>query len=222
MSKWLISILIILIYLLFPTSSVFAYPVLNQSACQCPPGYVPGGDVCPNQCIVDTSQNITGLDNSSQAPCINAIPIQSCSGTQQCLQTEIGPRCFDASNASTIQQASSPSPTPTLSSAGISCDPTTGGKGTGGILTAIGCVPTEPKALIQGLLKVILAGAGGIALLIMSIAAIRMITSRGDAEALKQAQGQFYAAITGLLFIIFSIFLLKVIGVNILAIPGFT
>ncbi len=90
-----------------------------------------------------------------------------------------------------------------------------------GVLTAIGCIPNQPQLLVQSLLKVVLLMSGGIALLLMGFGAIGMITSAGNPEALKAAQGRFTSAIIGLLFIIFSVLLLQIIGADILSIPGF-
>jgi hypothetical protein len=89
-------------------------------------------------------------------------------------------------------------------------------------MTAIGCVPTEPKAFVEGVLRVVSLAAGGIALVLMILAALGMVTSEGNAEALKEAQERFYYAIIGLLVIIFSVLLLQVIGVDILGLPGFS
>lgn len=97
-----------------------------------------------------------------------------------------------------------------------------GGKdSTSQIKTAIGCIPTSPSGLVQSLLKVITSAAGGIALLLMIAGAFQMITSQGNPDSLKKGQEQFTSAIIGLLFIIFSVLLLQIIGVNILSIPGF-
>ncbi len=90
-----------------------------------------------------------------------------------------------------------------------------------GIRTAIGCVPTEPKALVEGLLKYGTFAAGGIAFLIMIIASLQLITAEGNPETIKGAQEKFYSAIIGLLLIIFAVLLMQVIGVDILGLPGF-
>jgi hypothetical protein len=45
--------------------------------------------------------------------------------------------------------------------------------------------------------------------------------SQGNPEQVKGAREQLTAAIIGLLFIIFSLVILQIIGVNILKIPGF-
>lgn len=91
----------------------------------------------------------------------------------------------------------------------------------GGVVTALGCIPTSPVALIQGLLTMATAAAGGIALLLMAFGAIEMMTSAGNPDTLKKGQQQFTSAVIGLLFIIFSVLLLKIIGVDILGLKGF-
>lgn len=87
-----------------------------------------------------------------------------------------------------------------------------------GIKTAIGCVPTDPKTLINGLLKVGAGAGGGISLLLMIAGAFQMITSAGDQNRLQAAREQFTNAVIGLLFILFSVLLLRIIGVDILQI----
>jgi hypothetical protein len=63
---------------------------------------------------------------------------------------------------------------------------------------------------------------GGIAFLIMGVGAFLFITSQGNPEQLQKGKEMIVSAGAGLLFIIFSIFLLRLIGVDILKIPGFT
>lgn len=129
---------------------------------------------------------------------------------------------------------------PCASSAGLSCrtsdgkyiDPkgnvrddkggivATGQEGDG-ILTVIGCVPIEPAGLIKSFTKLATGAGGGIALLMMIFGAFRMITSAGNPETIKKGQEQFASAVIGLLFIIFSVLLLEIIGVDILNLPGF-
>lgn len=99
---------------------------------------------------------------------------------------------------------------------GIKCP-----EGTAGISTGIGCVPTEPKALVEGLLRYGTLSAGGIAFLLMILAALQMITAEGNPNTIKSAQERFYSAIIGLLLIIFSVLLMQVIGVDLLGLKDF-
>lgn len=98
------------------------------------------------------------------------------------------------------------------SAAGQLCD------GDKGIATAIGCIPTNPADFINALFKFGLGIGGGIAFLLMVFGAIEMITSAGNPESLKAGQERFTNAIIGILFIVFSVLLLQIIGVDILSI----
>ncbi len=92
-----------------------------------------------------------------------------------------------------------------------------------GINTAIGCIPFgNSTALISFILSWALGIAGGIAFLLILVAGFQIMTSRGDPNRLKAGQELLTSAIAGLVLLIFSIFILRVIGVNILQIPGFS
>lgn len=107
--------------------------------------------------------------------------------------------------------------------AGIPCDPDSGAvPGSGGVMTAIGCIPTSPPALIRKLMAFAAGIGGGIALLLIIMGAFQMMTNGANPEGLKKGREQFIAATIGLLFIIFSALILKIIGVDILNIPGFS
>jgi hypothetical protein len=88
-----------------------------------------------------------------------------------------------------------------------------------GIDTAIGCIPFAKPEMIAGfLVKWSIRIAGGIAILVFIAAGFQYITSSGDPEKIDSAKGLLTSAITGLLLIIFSVFLLRFIGYNILEI----
>jgi hypothetical protein len=91
-----------------------------------------------------------------------------------------------------------------------------------GIQTALGCIPTKDTTQFVGwLLGALIKIAGGIAFLLIIFGAIKVLTSSGNPEAVKAGQEMITSALMGLLFIIFSLFLLELIGVKILHIPGF-
>lgn len=92
----------------------------------------------------------------------------------------------------------------------------------GGAWTAIGCFDGNLSTFIsQQILGTGVGIAGGISLLCLMFAAFQMQTSRGNAEKVKKAQEMMTNCITGLMVILFSILILRIIGVNILRIPGF-
>lgn len=84
------------------------------------------------------------------------------------------------------------------------------------IKTAIGCIHTNPIDLIKDLLKFSTGISGGLAFLMMLLGAFQMITSAGNPETLQAGRDRFQSAIIGLLFVIFAVLLLKIIGVDIL------
>lgn len=91
-----------------------------------------------------------------------------------------------------------------------------------GVWTAIGCVNTDIGSFIQRwVLGFGIGLAGIVAFGSIIYAAIQMQMSQGNAEQIKKAQELLTSSIIGLLFIIFSVFILQFIGVNILQIPGF-
>ena len=98
-------------------------------------------------------------------------------------------------------------------------------KGTGqsvGVWTGVGCVRSNIGSFIQETLLGWGVGlAGGISMLCIMYAAFMMQTSGGEAEKIKKAQQLMTSCITGLMLIIFSVFILQLIGVRILRIPGF-
>lgn len=87
--------------------------------------------------------------------------------------------------------------------------------------TAIGCVHTNPAEFVKDLMKFVIGIGGGLAFLMMLLGAFQMLTSAGNPETLKAGQDRLTSAVIGLLFVIFSILLLQIIGVGILNIPGF-
>jgi len=87
--------------------------------------------------------------------------------------------------------------------------------------TALGDLPTNLSALLTKVFSIALSIAGVVALGLIIASGYRLMISQGNPEQVKGAREQLTAAIVGLLFIIFSLVILQVIGVNILNIPGF-
>ncbi len=92
----------------------------------------------------------------------------------------------------------------------------------GRMWTAIGCVDFNIQGIIQEQVFGWGIGLAGIsAILCIIYSAFILQTSANNPERIKQAQDTMTACITGLVVIIFSVFILNVIGVDILRIPGF-
>ncbi len=81
---------------------------------------------------------------------------------------------------------------------------------------------TDAASFIKSLFGVLLSLSGGIALILIILSGYKIILARGNPEKMQGAKESLTAAIVGLLFIIFSLVILQVIGVDILKIPGFS
>lgn len=88
------------------------------------------------------------------------------------------------------------------------------------INTALGCVPVEMGSFVPWLLGWLFGVAGGIAFLLMSYGFILIAMSGGDEKKIQGAKETITSAVTGLIVCIFGIFILRLIAVNILHIPG--
>jgi type IV secretion system pilin len=103
---------------------------------------------------------------------------------------------------------------------GFTTNPFKGCSNETSINTALGCVPTEMNKFIPWLLNALFGIAGGIAFLLMVYGFILVATSSGDEKKMAGAKETISSALIGLLVCIFSIFILRLIAINILQIPG--
>lgn len=146
--------------------------------------------------------------------------------------TVVGPAFFHA--VTPVYAADTTAQTPGESACGFISDANEQSKckacfDGGGAWTALGCFgksaePGSPSTVNDFLRSLIGLGTGiggGIAMLLILFSGFQRITSAGNPEKLHEAKELMTAAISGLLLIIFSVFLLKLIGVDILQIPGF-
>ena len=176
---------------------------------KCNTGYEPGDcsiwrddpKSCPTpHTCVTKSQASSCTTKLNLIPCSSDYPIE-CAGKYQC--------CREQSNCDAI------------TSINYRCDPGTG-NGNDGVITALGCIPTSSlNGFLSWILPKVIGIASGIAFLLMAFGAFQIITSSGDPKKTQAGKELITSALSGLLFIILSIFLLKLIGVDILQIPGF-
>lgn len=91
-----------------------------------------------------------------------------------------------------------------------------------GLWTGLGCIRISPAGFIQDTLLGFGVGLAGIvAILCIIYSAVLLQTSGGSPERVKKAREYLTNCIIGLLIIIFSVFILRLVGVNIFQIPGF-
>ncbi|MCX7881201.1 MAG: hypothetical protein N2482_01655 [Patescibacteria group bacterium] len=91
-----------------------------------------------------------------------------------------------------------------------------------GVWTALGCFSSDLSTMIKEKVFGLGVGlAGFIALMCIIYSAFQLQTSQGSTEKIKKVQELLTSCIMGLMLIIFSVFILRLIGVDILKIPGF-
>ena len=93
-----------------------------------------------------------------------------------------------------------------------------------GVSTVFGCIKPIGGDASQNMVKQILQIAtgigGGLALALILYGVFIVTTSAGMPDKLKAGSEIITSAIIGLIFILLSIFLVNLIGINILGIPG--
>lgn len=99
--------------------------------------------------------------------------------------------------------------------------PTTGKGPCPAVNTAIGPISTDPGGVVSSIMSILLSFAGVVAIFLIIGAGYQMMTSQGNPEKVKEARERLTSAIVGLLFLIFSVAILQIIGITILQIPGF-
>lgn len=94
-----------------------------------------------------------------------------------------------------------------------------------GVWTALGCIPYgeggNATSIVQAFIRIGLGIGGGVVVLMVLAGGFILSTSQGDPKRVDEAKAMITSAIMGLVFIIFSITILRFIGVRILQIPGF-
>jgi len=87
--------------------------------------------------------------------------------------------------------------------------------------TIFGCLPSDPNGFAASLLRFSLGIGGGIAFLASLLGCFYLLTSQGDPERINLGKKIIFYAISGLLIIVFAVFILQFLGLNLLGIPEF-
>lgn len=104
----------------------------------------------------------------------------------------------------------------------LRCNPS-GGKADSGIETAIGCISVldSPDVFLGAILKWAVGIGGGLAFILIVYAGFMIMSATGSPDRLKAGQELLTSALSGLILLVFSIFILKFIGVDILGLGAF-
>lgn len=84
----------------------------------------------------------------------------------------------------------------------------------GGIYIFVGCVDPTPLGVITGLIRITLGVVGGVALL--QLIWIGILLQSGQEKQIVAARKNLMATLTGVAVLVFSILILRIIGVNVL------
>ena len=82
-----------------------------------------------------------------------------------------------------------------------------------------GFLSGRTKELVNLLVSFAIGIAGGVAFLLLIYGGFKFMFSMGNPENVQQGREVITAAIIGLLVVVFSVFLLRLIGISILGIP---
>src|SRR3989344_2800115 len=87
--------------------------------------------------------------------------------------------------------------------------------------TALGCISfADANSFIETILRLGIGIGGGIAFILMLVAGFQIMTSSGNPERLRAGQELLTSAIAGLILLVFSVFILRTIGIDILSIQS--
>jgi hypothetical protein len=87
--------------------------------------------------------------------------------------------------------------------------------------TAIGCIPiTEANLFTIFIFRWAMGIGGGVAFLLILLAGFQIISSSGNPERLQAGRELLTSAVAGLLLLLFSIFILRLVGLDILGISS--
>lgn len=96
-----------------------------------------------------------------------------------------------------------------------------GGRIEGNYYTVIGCLSAKPEFFVKTILNIVFGIAGGLAFLAFLSGSTIVLTSSGNPIRLQTGKDIIASSLFGLLLIIFAVFLLRLVGFDILQLPGF-
>src|SRR3989338_72846 len=88
--------------------------------------------------------------------------------------------------------------------------------------TELGDFCNDPSLLIKNIIIIIVGVVGVISFGLFVLGAFKYVASSGNPEGIEDAKGTITSALTGLLLVLLSVFLVRFIGFDILQIPGLT
>lgn len=86
--------------------------------------------------------------------------------------------------------------------------------------TELGDFCKDPPIFIKQIIELLVGVAGGISLILFLVGAGKYMLSQGNPEGTEEAKKIITQALGGVILVFLSVFLVRFIGIDILAIPG--
>lgn len=87
---------------------------------------------------------------------------------------------------------------------------------TDNVKTALGCLPTDPQIFINKATPWAIYLGAGVAFILGVFGALMIVLSAGNPEKMQAGKEMITSAIAGTVILVFAVFILKIIGVDIL------
>ncbi|MDR0463249.1 MAG: hypothetical protein LBG64_03465 [Pseudomonadales bacterium] len=91
----------------------------------------------------------------------------------------------------------------------------------GYLWTAVGCINTGYRGMASNLTAFFIGVAGLFFVLQIAFHSFKLISSAGNPQAVSQAREGIISSVFAILFIVFSVFILNLVGISIFRLPGF-
>lgn len=208
------------------TADCFLYgnSVCKATNIKCQQGYT---ESCTGRsrsgCVETDAQCKVADDNTTD--CVWYPPSHSCQSTNIHCWSGYAPDCgsrseTDCNVAGVTCRSYDVGPGPTIPVYDPTCSSGTSYYGFSGVKTALGCLPTDPQYFINLATPWAIGIGAGIAFLLGVFGAVMIVLSAGNPEKMQAGKEMITSAIGGLILIIFSVFILRIIGVDILKLFG--
>jgi len=92
----------------------------------------------------------------------------------------------------------------------------------GMVWTGIGCLPTDFSGIVGKVFTLFSGLMGGLVFFCLVSNGLKIMTSSGNPEALKKAQEAITACLVGFVVLVLSVLFLRIVGVDILKLPGWS
>lgn len=178
--------------------------------------------VCPKDTYFLPKKGCCKLELSSSADWLKCEPAGTykaqCRSDQSCVPN-VG--CRDTVNTpsltgSRLCAALPPSEQP-------SCQRCMGASGKEqGVWTSLGCMPVDISLLLSTyIMGIAVSIGGGLSFITFIFGSFLILTSNGETERITKGKKYIISSLKGILLIIFALLIIKIVGVDILQIPGF-